>query len=196
MIPSLYSWWSIRATYCALPVFRSRCLVTVTLSVSFGATAPVEREPSLGEERPSWIDENTCVVDPFEDQPLPPEAVVTWCYYCGAPFDLFTSFTFCPLCREHYCATCVDDSSRHGFFCHDSFWGTGVSESSLLVDLGTASLGFDCSCFGCGAQLEVGFVCCSCSQSFCESCFQDFLQHDHSCSHVGCLLAERSVSLD
>ena len=53
-------------------VLRVAC---VSISVScncdtwcpFGATAPVEREPSLGEERPDWIDENTCVVDPFED---------------------------------------------------------------------------------------------------------------------------------
>ena len=194
MIPSLYSWWSIRATYCALPVYRFRCLATVTRSVFVGVTAPVEREPSLGEERPDWINENTCEVEPIEGLPAPLEAVEAWCYYCGAPFDQVISFTYCPLCREQYCSACVDDSSRHGFFCRDSFWAG--SEHPLLVDLETARLSFAFSCFGCGAEVEVGFSCCSCSYSFCGSCYQDVLQHDHSCSHARSLLADRSVSLD
>ena len=93
----------------------------MTLSVFVGATAPVERDTSPGEERPDWVDENTCEIEFFAGLPLPLEAVDTWCYYCGAPFDQFTIFTFCPLCREHYCPECVDDASRHGFFCRDSF---------------------------------------------------------------------------
>ena len=193
MIPSLYSWWSIRATYCALPVFRSRCLWTATLSVFVGATAPVERDTSPGEERPDWVDENTCEIEFFEGLPLPLEAVDSWCYYCGAPFDQFTIFTFCPLCREQYCPECVDDASRHGFFCRDSFWGESVSLHS--ADLGTTSLGVGFSCSGCGAEVEVVFTC-SCSLGFCESCFPDFLQHGSSCSHAKSLLADSSVSLD
>ena len=159
-----------------------------------GATAPVEREISLGEERPDWVDENTCEIEPVVGLPLPLEAVETWCYYCGAPSDQAISFTYCPLCREHYCVACVDDSSRHGFFCRDSFWVE--RETSLFVDLGTACLGFAFSCFGCGAEVEVGFTCCSCSLSFCESCYQDVLQRGRSCSHARSLLADRSVSLD
>ena len=43
----------------------------MTLSVFVGATAPVERDTSPGEERPDWVDENTCEIEPLAGVPLP-----------------------------------------------------------------------------------------------------------------------------
>ena len=58
-----------------------------TLGVLVGATPPLGSEPSPGEERPDWIDENTCEVDPLEGLESPLDAIGMWCYYCGAPFE-------------------------------------------------------------------------------------------------------------
>ena len=62
----------------------------MTLSAFVGATAPVDRDTSLGEERPGWVNENTCEIEFFEGLPLLLEAVGSWCYHCGAHFVQFS----------------------------------------------------------------------------------------------------------
>ena len=62
----------------------------MTLSAFVGATAPVDRDTSLGEERPGWVNENTRDAEFSVGLPLLLEAVGLWCYHCGAPFVQFS----------------------------------------------------------------------------------------------------------
>ena len=62
----------------------------MTLNALVGALAPVDRDTSPGEERPGWVNENTCEGEFSVGLPLLLEAVGSWCYHCGAPFVQFS----------------------------------------------------------------------------------------------------------
>ena len=70
----------------------------MTLSAFVGATAPVDRDTSLGEERPGWVNENARGAEFSVGLLLLLEAVGSWCYHCGAPFVQFSVVVAQRLC--------------------------------------------------------------------------------------------------